>query len=90
MPFLMKEMTKPVEEGIAKMCNLSELIAEQGIQQGMQQGIQLGIEQGIQTMILDNLENNCPTEKIIKKLQKHFTINENLAWKYFEQFSKKE
>lgn len=80
------EMTKPVEEGIVKMCNLSDLIEEQGIQQG----IQLGVEQGIQAMILDNLEDGLPIEKIIKKLEKYFTINENLAWKYFEQFSKKE
>lgn len=31
-----------------RMCNLSDLIEERGIQQGMQQGIQQGMQQGIQ------------------------------------------
>ena len=41
-------------------------------------------------MILDNLEEEFSADKIIKKLQKRFTINESLAWKYFEQFSNKD
>ena len=69
------EMTKKIEEGVKKMCNLSDLIEEQGIQQG----IQKGLEQGIQAMILDNLEEGFSAEKIIKKLQKRFTLEEELA-----------
>ncbi len=84
------EMTKTIEEGIETMCNLSDLIEEQGRQQGIQLGVEQGRQQGIEAMILDNLEEGFPADKIIKKLQKRFTINESLAWKYFEQFSNKD
>lgn len=81
------EMTEKIEEGVKKMCNLSDLIEEQAIEQGLKKGLQQGLERGIQAMILDNLEEGFPAEKIIKKLQKCFAIEEEMAWKYFNYFS---
>ena len=53
-------MTKNVEKKIENMCNLSNLIEKQGIQHK----IPLGIEQGIKAMILNNLEEGFPAEKL--------------------------
>ena len=52
-----------------------------------QKGIELGIEQGIKAMILDNLEENIPKEKILIKLQKRFSLSEETAKKYYYKFT---
>ena len=41
-------MTEELQEGVEKMCNLSEAIEERGIERGMEAGIQRGMEAGIQ------------------------------------------
>ena len=42
------KMSDEFGKELDRMCNLSDLIEERGIQQGMQQGIQQGMQQGIQ------------------------------------------
>ena len=37
------------------------------------------IEQGIEAFILDKLENNCPEDEIIARLQKWFRLTEEKA-----------
>lgn len=45
-------------------------------------------ECGIETLILDNLEENIAKERIIEKLQKHFSLSEEQAEEYFQKFAK--
>lgn len=45
--FLIK-MSDEFGKEMDRMCNLSDLIEERGIQQGMQQGIQQGMQRGMQ------------------------------------------
>ena len=40
------ETTKQLEEGMASMCNLADLIEEKGIEKGIKQGMEQGIEIG--------------------------------------------
>ena len=56
--------------------------------QGKEAGEQIGMERGIEAFILDNLEENIPKEKIIKKLQKRFQLEQSKAEAYFERYSK--
>lgn len=53
----------------------------------LQDGIEQGIERGIKALILDNLEEGIPREKILIKLQKRFDLNEEKAKAYYEQFA---
>ena len=50
------ETTVEVEEGMKRMCNLSDVIVEQGLQQGLEQGLQQGLEQGLQQGIQQGLQ----------------------------------
>ena len=47
-----------------------------------------GIEQGIQAMILDNIEENIPLERICEKLQRRFEIREQEALKHIANATK--
>lgn len=49
-----------------------------------------GMEHGIQAMILDNLEEGIPKDKILSKLLKRFSLDSTKAEAYFERFSKTE
>ena len=42
------KMSDEFGKELDRMCNLSDLIEERGIQQGMQQGIQQGMQRGMQ------------------------------------------
>ena len=44
-------------------------------------------EEGIQAVILDNLEEQIPKERILMKLQKHFNLTEEKSKKYYEKFA---
>ena len=46
-----------------------------------------GLEKGIQALILDNLEEKIPMEKIIGKLQKRFDLTKENAERYYERFA---
>ena len=50
------ETTVEVEEGMKRMCNLSDVIVEQGLQQGLEQGLQQGLEQGLQQGLEQGLQ----------------------------------
>lgn len=49
--------------------------------------IEQGMEMGIQALILDNIEEHMPSEKILKKLQKHFNLTEERAEEYYKKFA---
>ena len=46
-----------------------------------------GIEQGIRAMVLDNLEEQIPKDRIMDKLQKHFKLDRERAEQYFERYA---
>lgn len=46
-----------------------------------------GIEQGIQAMVLDNLEEQVPKDRIVDKLQRHFRLDREKAEEYYKQFA---
>ena len=81
------KMSEELEGRLANMCNLSDLIEERGIELGIERGIKQGIEQGIEVFILDNLEENIAQERIIEKLQKHFSLSRDTAETYFDKYS---
>lgn len=54
---------------------------ENGRLEGLQEG-------GIITLILDNLEEGIPKERIISKLMKRFQLTEEEACKYYMQTTK--
>ncbi len=53
-----------------------------------EEGLQKGIQQGIEALILDNLEEHIPRERIIAKLQRRFELSPEKAEMYYERFSK--
>ncbi|MDD2958701.1 MAG: Rpn family recombination-promoting nuclease/putative transposase [Lachnospiraceae bacterium] len=50
-------------------------------------GIEEGLRKGIEALILDNLEDGCPRERILLKLQKRFNLTAAEAEKHFRQIS---
>ena len=50
-----------------------------GIAEGRKSGIAEGIETGIKALIQDNLEEKVPTERIVEKLKKRFSLSEKEA-----------
>ena len=49
-----------------------------------------GRKAGIRVMIIDNLEEHVPVERIIEKLQRHFGLSEERAQMYYEKFTQEE
>ena len=47
-----------------------------------------GLEQGIKAIVKDYMEEGFDKDKIIKKLQKRFTLSGGKAEEYYEKFSK--
>ena len=56
-------------------------------QNGWKEGRKEGREEGIQVMIFDNLEEGISKEKILKKLQKRFSLTAEKAANYYEKFA---
>lgn len=50
-------------------------------------GLEEGLEKGIRAMILENLEENVPEERILTKLQKHFALTVTRAEEYYRRFA---
>ncbi len=48
-----------------------------------------GIQKGIEALILDNIEEKIPKERIIMKLQKRFNLTERSSMYYYEKFAPK-
>ncbi len=55
--------------------NEKRLSFEQGIAQGLEQGL----EQGMRALILDNLEEDIPQQRILEKLKARFGLSEEEA-----------
>ena len=47
-------------------------------------------EQGIKALVQDYIEEGFDKDKIIKKLQKRFTMSEDKAKEYYERFRQSE
>ena len=44
-------------------------------------------EEGIQILVLDNLEEQIPEERILVKLQRHYNLTEEKAKEYYDRFA---
>ena len=77
------KMTTELEGRINGMCNLSDVVEERGIEQGMERGMELGLEQGMErgiTGLVEVLrEMGTPSELIIEKIMKKFSLTEEKA-----------
>ena len=62
----------------------------QGMLEAEERGEKRGREEGIKALILDNLEERVTQERILRKLQKRFSLSEKEAKQYYEQCSKLE
>lgn len=49
-----------------------------------------GMEIGMRAMVMDNLEEHTPVERIIEKLQRHFGLSRERAERYYEKFTQEE
>ena len=58
------KMTESMEGKVNTMCNLSEVLIEQGIEQGYERGVSHGYEQGERNIILKMLANGKNLEEI--------------------------
>ena len=77
------KMTTELEGRINGMCNLSDVVEERGIERGMERGIKQGIERGMErgiTGLVEVLrEMGTPSEVIIEKIMKKFSLTEKKA-----------
>lgn len=46
-----------------------------------------GLEKGIRAMIMDNLEEKAPMERILVKLQTYFKLSLEKAEQYYKRFA---
>ena len=77
-PELIKKKAIYEEGGKINMCKAMEDWKEELLKEGM--------ERGIKAMILDNMEEGVPKERILKKLQKHFGLDADSAEKSFSRY----
>lgn len=82
--FLSDTDLKQVKELIS-MTRLGQMLVEDGIAEG----IAKGIAKGIAAMITENLEENVAEDRIIEKLIKHFSLEEQAAKEYLESYEEK-
>ena len=77
------KMTTELEGRINGMCNLSDVVEERGIERGMERGMELGLEKGMErgiTGLVEVLrEMGTPSEVIIEKIMKKFSLTEKKA-----------
>ena len=86
-----KRMEYEAREKAIRDYNQGMLEAEErGREEGIKEGEQRGREEGIKALILDNLEEQVTQERILRKLQKRFSLSEKEAKQYYEQYSKLE
>ena len=77
------EVSRDTERRLNDMCNLSDVILENGLKEGIEQGI----EQGIEAFIVDKIEDGVEKATIIEKLVKRFKITREKAEEYYNRFS---
>lgn len=51
------------------------------------EGLRQGLEQGVAALILDNLEEGVPRERILAKLQKRFALTAEAALTYYDKYT---
>lgn len=68
-----------LREEAKRMTGLGESIFMEGREEGQ--------EKGIRALILDNLEERTPKERILVKLQKHFDLSEEKAETYYKKYA---
>lgn len=94
---MLAEKSESINEGIVTLKKLSEdekirmqCEARENYRRDMasaiQHGEEKGLNQGIKAVITDNIEQGLTKEKIIEKLQKLFTIEEEQAKHYYEKY----
>lgn len=64
------------------MFSLGQCILEDGKKEGR--------EEGMRAMVMDNLEEHVPVERIIEKLQRHFGLSRERAESCYEKFTQEE
>ena len=74
------KMTLELEGRINRMCNLSDVVVERGIELGMQQGMQMGIK-GLVDILSDM---GTPKEVIVQKIMEKFSMTEEKAREFVE------
>lgn len=72
------------------MFSLGQCILEDGRKEGREEGREEGTETGIRALVMDNMEEHTPAERIIEKLQRHFNLSREKAQMYYEKFAKEE
>lgn len=73
-------MTMELEGRINRMCNLSDVVVERGIELGIQQGMQRGIK-GLVDILSDM---GTPKEVIVQKIMEKFSMTEEKAREFVE------
>ena len=74
------KMTLELEGRINRMCNLSDVVVERGIELGIQQGMQRGIK-GLVDILRDM---GTPKEVIVQKIMEKFSMTEEKAREFVE------
>lgn len=85
---MVEAATAKGDEGGFDMCQALEELYQDGVNEGMERGIEQGIEQGIKALIQDYLEEGFCREKILGKLEKHFSLSREQADNYMDQFGR--
>ena len=82
---LTKELTEKITEDLTEKItqNLTEKITED-LTEKITQNL---TEKGIHTIILDNLEEHVPKDRILTKLQKHFNLSKEESEHYYNTFT---
>lgn len=69
------------------MCEaLKELFADE-LEERLKRGVEIGLEQGLRALILDNIEEGIPVERICEKLQKRFGLTQEKAEEYIRKYN---
>ena len=74
-----------LKEEVGRMGGLGESILEEG----RLEGHAAGLREGIRALILDNLEDGNSRERIVEKLVRRFSLTEEEAASYVEQYGDK-
>ncbi len=88
-----KEVSKMILGNNITMEEYGQVQRENGRLEGLEEGRAAGREEGreeggITTLILDNLEEGFPKEKILAKLMKRFNLSEEDAARFYDKVAK--
>lgn len=78
------KMTLELEGRVKRMCNLSDVVVERGIELGMQQGMQQGMQRGIKGLVDILSEMGTSKEVIVQKIMEKFSMTEEKAREFVE------